>query len=251
MDCAAVQFDSPPAAIGVRGKADRFNYYLNAAAILVVLGRNAEAQQQLDLAENIFAESSDLHFVKGFELLNSGAVTDAEQQFRQSLAIEPSDETSRALALAYRRQGDFLNASNVLTQAVELSSQPFALYLDLGFVQLDLGLPQQALTSFDQARKQSPFAGEDESGALGTQLNARLAEGYGEAWRKLAEEDEARGLRTEAEYARQQADSAEREQAWWNLADGYETRGLQAEALDARRQAVAAAASRRAQSLTK
>ncbi len=214
-----------------------------------MLGRNAEAQHQLELAERIFSGSSDLHFVKGFELLNSGSLADAEQEFRSSLEIEPSDETSRALALAYKRQARFLDASNVLAQAAKLSTQPYPLYLELGFAQLNMDLPEQALVAFGQAEKTSPFVGE--GAALGTGFNARLAEGYQQAWWRLAEMYESRGLRTEALHAQQQADSAGREQAWWKMADNYETQGLQIEASNARQQAISAASSRQVLGLTK
>jgi len=64
VDCATIQFDAPPPEPGTRGEAARFNYHLNAAAILVALERYSEAKNHLRMAEEIFTESSDLHSIK-------------------------------------------------------------------------------------------------------------------------------------------------------------------------------------------
>jgi tetratricopeptide (TPR) repeat protein len=239
LSCAETHFDDPPADIGISGKSERFNYYLNSAAILVVLGRNSEAQRQLDLAAMIFSESSDLHFLRGLTFLYRGFSADAEREFRHSLEIEPSDQTSRALALLYKRQGRLQEAATVLGLAAERSPQPYQLYLELGIVQLDMGLPKQALITFDQSENESPFI--KEGAALGASFSARVAEGRKNAWLKLAEANEAGDLQGEASRARQQATLAGRQRGWWRLAESYETRDLQIEALHARQQATSAA----------
>jgi tetratricopeptide (TPR) repeat protein len=207
LDCDKVQFDAPPPVTRIRGNSDRVNYYLNSAAILLVLGRITEAQNQLQLAEQIFPGSSDLHFLKGIVFVDEGFSSAAEQEFRTSLEIEPADVSAQALAHLYKESGRFNEAAMILSRASARSAQPYQLYLDLGFVQLDLGLPEQALISFDQAEKGSPFV--EEAAPLGAEFNVRLAEGRENAWRRLAEIYEARGLRVEALHARQQESSAE------------------------------------------
>jgi hypothetical protein len=183
LDCENVQFDTPPPAIGIRGKAEQFNYYRNSAAILIVLGRNSEAQHQLALAKGIFSGSSDLHYLQGLASLYTGQTTDAEKELRTSLSIEPSDQTSRALAGLYRQQGRYPEAVTILGRAAEYSVRPYRLYLELGLAELEMGMPAQALIAFDKAEKQSPFIGEADP--LGTEFNALLAEGRANAWRRL------------------------------------------------------------------
>src|SRR5208282_4837872 len=68
IDCNKTKFDSPPASNGNRGRAERFDYYLNAAAILVVLNRNVEALDELEQAGRIFSENAFLHYAKGTAL---------------------------------------------------------------------------------------------------------------------------------------------------------------------------------------
>jgi tetratricopeptide (TPR) repeat protein len=208
IDCNQVRFDAPPNDAGIRGNADRFHYYLNSAAILIVLGRSPEAQRQLELAERIFSESSSLHYLKGLALVYNGFPADAEREFRTSLRLDPADRTFQALALLYRQQGRYVEAAALLDRAVENSIQPYQLFLTRGYVQLEMGAPDQALLSFDQAEKGSPFVGE--ALPLGTEFNSRLAEGRENAWSRLADFYDARGLQTEALHARQQADSIAR-----------------------------------------
>jgi hypothetical protein len=102
-----------------------------------------------------------------------------------------------------------------------------------------MGLPKQALITFDQSENESPFI--KEGAALGASFSARVAEGRKNAWLKLAEANEAGDLQGEASRARQQATLAGRQRGWWRLAESYETRDLQIEALHARQQATSAA----------
>jgi tetratricopeptide (TPR) repeat protein len=208
IDCNQVRFDAPPDGAGVRGNADRFHYYLNSAAILLVLGRSPEAQRQLELAQRIFSASSSLHYLKGLALVYNGFPSDAEREFRTSLRLDPADRTFQALALLYRQQGRYVEAAALLDRAVKNSIQPYQLLLTQGYVQLEMGAPAQALLSFDQAATGSPFVGE--ALPLGTEFNSQLAEGRENAWSKLADFYDARGLQTEALHARQQADSIAR-----------------------------------------
>jgi tetratricopeptide (TPR) repeat protein len=183
VDCKRVKFDTPPAAEGIRGRAEQFNYYRNAAAILIVLGRDEEALHELELAEGIFDESGSLHYLKGLALLYTGSAAQAEQELRISLRIEPFDQSSLALAGLYKQQGRYSEAVAVLRKATEYSIHPYRLYLDLGVAELYAGHPEQALVSFDLAEKQSPFVGVGVE--FGKDFLGRVAAGREEARRLL------------------------------------------------------------------
>lgn len=183
VDCKSVKFTTPPAANGMRGRAEQFNYYRNAAAILIVLGRNEEALHELELAGGIFDESGSLHYLKGLALLYTGSAAEAEQELRTSLRIEPFDQSSLALAGLYKQQGRYSEAVAVLRKATEYSIHPYRLYLDLGVAELYAEEPEQALASFDLAEKQSPFVGV--GAEFGRDFLGRVAAGREEARRRL------------------------------------------------------------------
>ncbi len=174
IDCNQTKFDSLPAANGIRGRAEQFNYYLNAAAILVVLNRNVEALDALGRAGRIFSENAFLHYAKGTALRSIGDWPEAEVELRTSIKLD-SDDAPYALARLYDQQGRYAEEAAVLSRAAERSSQPHWLYVKLGYAQLALGLPRLALHSFDEAEKASPY--ENEATELGASFQAQIAEG--------------------------------------------------------------------------
>jgi tetratricopeptide (TPR) repeat protein len=174
IDCNKTKFDSPPPSNGNRGRAERFDYYLNAAAILVVLNRNLEALDALEQAERIFSENAFLHYAKGTALQSIGHWPEAELELRTSIKLD-SDDAPFALARLYDQEGRYVDEAAVLSRAAEQSPQPHWLYVKLGYAQLALGLPRLALHSFDLAEKASPFG--NEATELGTSFQAQIAEG--------------------------------------------------------------------------
>jgi len=205
IDCNKIQFDQPPTRSGMRGDAERFNYYLDAAGVLNALARSPEALQKLELAEHIFQESRDLHYMKGLALYSTGSRAEAERELRRSLEIAPSEQTSTLLAMLYRDQGRYGEGATVLSRAVEHSAHPHQLYLEQGVLNLDMGQLAQALSLFDEAEKSSPYQGD--AASLGASFNALLADGRESAWTRLAELYEVRGLSKEARQARARAAS--------------------------------------------
>jgi len=205
LDCDQVHFDTPPSGTGFRGRSERFNYYLNSGAILVELERYTEALKQLQQAEDIFYDNAYLHLEKGVALQDTGDDAGAERELRVSLALDQLDGAALALARLDCQHGRLADAEATLSREAAWSSRPFELYLELGAVQLAMGLPEQALLSFDHAEQESPFQGE--AASLGANFNGRLAEGRTRSWQKLAEIYEARGQHREALQARQRAAS--------------------------------------------
>jgi hypothetical protein len=174
IDCNNVRFDHPPESNGNRGRAEAFHYYLNAGYILLALGRPAEALNSLDRAGSIFSDSAFLHFARGFALQNLGRWAEAEPELIRSSEFG-SESATLALAAQYEQLGRYADEARILAHAAERSDRPYWLYLKLGYAQLALGQPHEALLSFDRADEESPFVGE--AATLGEGFRAQVAEG--------------------------------------------------------------------------
>jgi hypothetical protein len=174
LDCQKVKFDQPPVTGGNRGKIQQFNYFLNAAAVLIVLDRNAEALQFVERAERISSDNAFLHYAKGMALEGLGRLTDAENQLRVAVDLDSSD-AALALARDYEQEGRYKEEADILSRAAERASSPHFLYLRLAYAQLHSGHPDLALASFDKAETESPFVGDAYS--LGADFRAQIAEG--------------------------------------------------------------------------
>jgi len=182
IDCNGIRFDHPPAVTSNRGRAEAFHYHLNAAYILLALGRPAEALESLNSAGSIFSESAFLHFARGSALQSVGRWDDAERELYTAHELG-SENAALALAVQYQQLGRYEDEARILSRAAERSDRPHFLYLRLGYVQLEMGQPREALLSFDRAEKESPFVGE--AAALGEDFRAQLAEGRRRAWEWL------------------------------------------------------------------
>ena len=174
LDCATLTFHDAPAANSVRHSAKRFRYLVNAASILIVLDRGAEALAKLQEAEAVFEASPYLHYAKGSALNGLGRNAEAEKELVRSVQLG-SEDAPYALARLYDDQGRYREEARVLREAADKSTQPSWLYLKLGYAQLAMGQREDALQSFEEADKQSPF--QYEAGALGADFRAQLAEG--------------------------------------------------------------------------
>ncbi len=183
IDCNDIRFDHPPAVTSNRGRAEAFHYHLNAAYILLALGKPAEALESLSSAGGIFMESAFLHFAKGLALQSLGRWDDAERELFTAHELG-SENAALALAIRYQQLGRYEDEAQILSRAAERSDRPHSLYLRLGYVQLELGQPHEALLSFDQAERENPFVGE--AAALGEDFRVQLAEGRRRAREWLA-----------------------------------------------------------------
>ena len=173
--CRQVPFDAPPAGVSRRSQADRFKYLLQAAIVLLVLQRNAEALDKLQQAELIFSDNPFLHYAKGVALQSGlGTFPVVEAELLKAIALG-SEEAPYVLANLYDIQWRYVDEVRILSQAAERASMPHRLYLRLGYAQLALGRPKDALASFDRAEEESPFV--DEAAELGEGFRTQLAEG--------------------------------------------------------------------------
>ncbi len=183
VDCDSVRFENPPETNGSRGRAEQFDYYLNAAAILVSLGRHSEALAAAEHAEKLFGESAAAHYVKGVSLWRLGDTSSAEQELRKAADLQSMDASSM-LARLYESKGQYANEVAVLERAASLSLTPYQFYLRLGFAQLAAGNPPQALAAFDKAEVWNPYVDDAYDAEGGAAFRQQIAEGRSRAQRR-------------------------------------------------------------------
>jgi tetratricopeptide (TPR) repeat protein len=184
IDCRTAPFDVPPAADDSRSRAERFRSLLNAGAVLVTLRRDNEALEQLRQAGLIFPDSPYLHYAKGSALQGLDRPSEAEAEWLSAFALD-SDEAPYALARLYNKQHRHEDAVRILSQAVRKASRPYGLYVGLGYAQLALNRPEDALTSFNRAEQESPYV--YEAAELGEGFRSQIAEGRRRAQQLLTQ----------------------------------------------------------------
>lgn len=190
-----------------------FNHWANAAAVLQALGRNGEAFAATSQALAIFPDNAYLHFTRGDLWWASGRGTEAEAEYRQSLALEPNGTTWSRLAALYHREqrrGDEIVAWR---RASELLPFPAPELLALGYAELGSQHPKEALSDFDRAAADlAPQTSTDVD-----RIRVNLAFGRGLAWSALG--DVSRAISFQEETVRL---APERADAWLELAQLYE-----------------------------
>jgi len=174
VDCNTVRLEVPAVASGGRSRAEKFESQLNAAAIFLMLDRDRDALEATEQAEHIFQDNAFLHYAKGVALWDLGQTDDAEKELRRADELG-SEDAAVALARNYELKGRYAEQAAVLSHAAERSATPYLIYLNLGYAQLAMGLPDRALKSFDQAESTSPFVGD--AAAQGAAFRARVADG--------------------------------------------------------------------------
>jgi tetratricopeptide (TPR) repeat protein len=230
IDCSKVSLalpDHASAAGTSRGKAELFNSSANAAGVLYSLGRYSEALAYSDRAQTIFAESANLHLTRALVLEHTGRAAEAEEEFRTSIKLEPSDEAWFDLGLFYMTQKRYADAVKVFQRSAESASRPHDMWMLLGQAYLQLNQPQPALAAFDKAEGSSPFRDEGES--LGAGFNSLVATGRAKAWYQLG--DLARAVSFQEDAVKLAPDDAK---LWLGLADLYDAQGRTAKAAQAR-----------------
>jgi tetratricopeptide (TPR) repeat protein len=181
IDCKTVQFADPPV---TASDSAQFRYLLNVGTILVVLDRNDEAMQRLEKAEHIFSDNAFLHYAKGIALGNMGYAKDSERELVTSVKLGSTDDAPAALARLYDQDGRYAEEAEVLRGAADRSARPHWLYLLLGDVELKLGRGDLALTSFQNAERESPFRGE--AYALGDAFRSQIEAGKQRAVKSMS-----------------------------------------------------------------
>lgn len=227
-----LRIDCDKAAVGPsntssRTKPELFTSWANAGGVLYGLGRYPEALSYLDRAQTISAGNANLHLTRALVLEHLNRPAEAEDEFRASIQLESSDETSLDLGLFYMTQKRYSDAAQIFLRAAETSPRPHDLWMLLGQADLQIGQPQPALAAFDKAEASSPFRNGGES--LGAGFNSLVATGRAKAWYQLGDLSRAVSFQEDAvNFAPNDA------KLWLGLADLYDAQGRTAEAREAR-----------------
>jgi tetratricopeptide (TPR) repeat protein len=175
-----------------------FDLWANAASVLAALGRNPEALAAAEKARQFFPDSPFVPWLRGniFEVM--GLRSDAEQEYRAAVALEPSEAVFWfALATAYKHEGQIPQTIDAQRRGIDLSSTPQPRELiKLARLYLDTQQPKQALQTFDEAVRSAPPDVRAESGARS--FNYDIALGRAAAWRQLGDNKRAASFDDEA-----------------------------------------------------
>jgi len=176
IDCRNVPLP-PPAN---NSKIGLHDYYSNAAGMLYVLHRDAEAEAALRQAAADFPEDPHTHFLLARLYQRQQRLDAAEQEYRRGLAMKDDDGAWFELSRILAAQGRLADAQQALKRAIRLSLQPLVLYLTMARYELASNQPQQALESLQAAENSSPFRHGGEN--VAPELYAEIAEGRAAAY---------------------------------------------------------------------
>jgi tetratricopeptide (TPR) repeat protein len=192
IDCLTQPLTPPDSA----SRAALHQFYLNSGGLLYALHRDREAQESLRLASTLYSDDPNVHFLNALLFERGQQHAEAEREYRASLAITENSGVWYSLSGLYGRQGRNADALQALEQAAKLSTQPYNIYLTMGKLQMVLNQPEESLRSFAKAEKSSPYRNGAES--LAPEVYAMLAESRSEAYRRLANWNEAIAFQQEA-----------------------------------------------------
>lgn len=215
---------------GSRGAAENYNELMNRASLMYFLARDAEAIAAMDQAERIYSFDPNLLLLKGQLLQVSGRASEAEQAYRESIRLRPTDASLTALGYFYSSAGRFGEAATILESAAEMSRQPHERWLVAGQARLSARELERAFRDFDRARQASPYR--DAAKAQGAEFYARIDEGEARAWAASGGIERAISLMREA------VEKTPRNvQRWLTLGEMYQAAGKAAQAEEARTRA--------------
>jgi len=222
INCATIPIN-PAATLAAgpwwRNNAERFNAYSNAGAVLFVLGRNAEALKNLQLADSIFPGDGNLHLIMGEVFQANNQLDRAEQEYRTSVRFRETDMGWYALGRVYVLEHHYENAAQAFSRAAKLSYHAYEQYLLLAEDYVLMQRPQEALKEFAHAVRLSNYASNSPEGA---QFYSRVAAGRARAWliQSMAGVDRA------VELQKQAVDLTPLDpMRWTQLADLYKLQG--------------------------
>ncbi len=192
IDCST-QTINPPASAS---PAALHEFYLNSGALFYVLHRDQDSAEALSHAEALYASDPNVHLLKGLLFEREQQFSEAEQEYRASLAINENGGVWYSLGRLYGNEGRNADALQALGRAAGLSLQPFTIYMTMGKLQLVMNQTEQALASFAKAEETSPYRNGGEP--LAPEVYAELAEARSEAHRRLNHWSEAIAFQQEA-----------------------------------------------------
>ena len=210
IDCTHV---SLPAVLPTINSTAAFNVWANTAAVLHALGRDAEAFAASTRALAIFNDNAFVHFLRGDLLQEAGEFRPAEAEYRSSAALEGNGTTWSRLASLYHREGRFREEVDAWQQASDLLPYPAPELVALGYAELGLHEPREALEAFDRAVVSLPPI----PAITGKTVFGNVAHGRAMAWIQL--DDLWRATSYAEETVRLQPESVGN---WLDLANLYD-----------------------------
>ncbi|MFY9646730.1 MAG: tetratricopeptide repeat protein, partial [Terriglobales bacterium] len=224
VNCQTHNFASPPKA----SRGELSNFYANAGAILLLLGRYNEAEEALDHGVAISPENPSIHLALARLYEAQQQLGDAEREFKAALSVKRYDAAFwDDLGRFYYSHGRYADARPYVLTAAKLSTFPINEYTELGHIDLELSQPRQAL--IDYAKAEEAAQGRED---LDPEFLAQIAEGHTVAYLALGERERAIEFLQEA--IRRTPKSASR---WQALGDLYDAVGQQQLAEQAHEQA--------------
>lgn len=221
LDCGKHPFTEPSGS-----RIDRFNAYSNRASLFYVLGRDQDAFDALQHAEQLYAYDPNVHLTRGQIFQAEGKLREAEAEFRKALRRKETDTAWTALGSLLAAEGRLSDSRVAMQHAAELSPHPQNAYKALGQLSNALNDPDAALKYFDRAQAEAPYKGQAE--ILGTEFYAQLDQGRADAWRRKG--DSSKAIEFQELAVRRTPGSQKR---WVDLARLYEAAGRQQQAADA------------------
>jgi tetratricopeptide (TPR) repeat protein len=212
-----------PAESEFGSRADEFAAWVNAAAVLSVLGRNLDALDASDKALAIFPGSVAAHLARAGALTGMQRGSEAEKELLTAIALSPSEYTWSDLANFYRREGHGSDAIVAMRKAVELQADPQATLVQLGYYALNSGHPDDALAAFDEAWRSASAQDRKSTGMDSFAYN--VATGKAEAWSKIGDPKQAVFFQEQAVQI-----APDVRESWLNLAEMYQSQGRSADA---------------------
>jgi tetratricopeptide (TPR) repeat protein len=226
LSCATAPLPAQPPG---NNRAEAFNTWANAASVLAALGRNSEALAAIDKGLAIFPDSALLHWSRANLLFAEGRLDGSEQEYLAAIALSPSDSTWDSLAQSYGKRGRTAAAIDAEEHAAHLSITPWSRWVTIGYLYLDAGQPESALSAFDKAGRSALWNRKTPDNG---QSDFRLAQGQSRAWAALGEMDKATAYQEQAT-ALKPGDP----QPWRQLANLYQRAGRTEDANRAREHA--------------
>ncbi len=190
VNCQTLDFVPPARA----SRGELSNFYANAGAILLVLGRSNEAQEVLNHAVAISPENPSIHLALARLYDARQQLADAEREFKIALSLKRNDASFwDNLGRFYYSHGRYADARPYLLTATQLSTIPISEYTELGHIDLELQQPRQSL--IDYAKAEEAVQGRED---LDPEILAQIAEGRAAAYFALGERQRAIELLQEA-----------------------------------------------------
>lgn len=204
VNCAKVSFNPPADRSGFRGRTEQFQFDANTAAILYVLGRDQEAWNALQRAQQLFPNDAGVHLAEGQLFQAHGQNEQAEREYRESLRLKETSVGWNALGVLLASEKRWDGAAKAFGRAARLDVYPHHMYLQMGETELAMGDAPAALGAFGKARSTDPFV--EDAAPFGAQFRAELAQATARAYTMVGDARSAAVYAQEAEVARQQAE---------------------------------------------